>query len=254
METVGYMNKLKNGLFFYFLMMFFIGCSTFYQQKKVCTIGVDPSWFPLVLEGKEKYVVGFFNEFLEEMSKRTQIEFIKLNMSWDNTIEGLKLGKYQAILSSIPLTIENQKLFSFSDEIVLTGARVVIPMESNLKSLDEIKDGFIGCVPYTKEDLYVQAKTNLFPHYYETTVKILQGVEMGEIQAGVIYGIPAISYVQDLYGEQLKLLPDRIDSDSIRFITKKDQQKELLKEFNEALKEFKKTKQYQALLKKWMLN
>lgn len=223
-------------------------------DRQICSVGLDPSWFPLGLEGKEAYVLGFVDELLDQISKRSHLDFVRINMSWDNTVDGLKAGKYHAIISAIPKNLETEKMFDFSDALVLTGPRLVVRADSKIKKLEEIKDGYIGCIKFSKEDLIIQMRQNVFPFYYNSTVQILQGVLLSEVDAGLVNGIPAISYVSDLYQDELILSEGPFGEDGIRFITKKNTNEAILKKFDKALEDYKKTKDYQNLLKKWMLN
>jgi ABC-type amino acid transport substrate-binding protein len=91
------------------LFLFFACTSTKKKEKEVCYIAVDPSWYPLDLEGKGIYVMGFFDEFFKEVTKITGVTYQFRHYSWDNIVDGLKNGGCKAMLSSIPPNVE-QKL------------------------------------------------------------------------------------------------------------------------------------------------
>jgi polar amino acid transport system substrate-binding protein len=242
---------------FFLLISFFlfsIGCSTGSSKKKVVLVGIDPTWYPLELEGKESYVHGFIDELLEEISKQTSLQFVQINRSWDNLAQGLLLGDYQTIISAIPKIPETEKNFDFSERLLDTGPVLVLQKDAEIDSISEIQNGFIGCLQYTQEDMIIQTYLNVLPFYYTSTLGALTGLSNGQVDGVLIKGIPAVSYIEDLFPGDFEIVGKPFGNDGIRLITQKGKETKILVEFDRTFKEFKKTSKFKKLLQKWKMS
>lgn len=245
---------LKKSFYLIFLIpCLFFSCSEKRAFENTYVIGFDPSFYPLNLEGKEIYVRGFFEELSNLIRKEVRLNLIMLPMNWDNLVEGLDFSDYSGILSSIPYTRKNQNNFEFSKLFLSTGPALVIQKQTGFKTFEDFKEGFIGCVQFSEEDLYLQTLTNVFPHYYPSSSAALLALSKNEIDGALISGIPAISYVDDLYQDQLKIAGRILSDQGLRLLTKKDQHKKLIALFDEGLEGVKRSGAYTQLLKKWKL-
>ena len=123
----------------FLLCALFYGChspSSSIHEKK---IGVDPSWFPLAISGRENNVTGFSTDLLKEIGKIEKLHITKVTVNWDDLVEGLKKHKYEAILSSIPSYAFNKQIYDFSDLYLLTGPVLIVATDSTIDSLKKTK-------------------------------------------------------------------------------------------------------------------
>ncbi len=234
------------------LTLLLYGCNSDSKFKNYYTLGIDPSFFPLALEGKQNYVLGFLDDLLLFMTE-TSLNFIKVYMSWDNLIEGLKLGKYDAAISPIPKTPENEKHFDFSDVWLKTGPVLVVPEKAKISDIKEFKDGYIGCIQFSQEDFYVQTQMNILPHYYQSAAQALLGLANGEVDGVLIGVVPAVSYVKDLYAGLLKIVGEPIGDSGLRLIVKKGENAKILELFNFGIEDSKASRDYKKMLDKWQV-
>src|SRR5689334_6241326 len=121
-------------LFLCLLCALFYGCQSpsSIDEKK---IGVDPSWFPLSIPGRENNVTGFSTELLKEIGKMEKLHIVKVTVNWDDLVDGLRKQKYEAILSSIPPYTFNKQTYDFSELYLLTGPVLVVSADSKIDSL-----------------------------------------------------------------------------------------------------------------------
>lgn len=228
------------------------GCSAKSKFKDYYTLGVDPSFFPLSLESKQNYVIGFLDDLLLYMID-IPLHFLKVNMSWDNVIEGLKLGKYDAAISPIPKTPENEKYFDFSDVWLKTGPVLVVSKTSLIKDIKEFKDAYIGCIQFSAEDLYLQSQMNILPHYYDSYSQALLGLSKGEVDGILIGVIPAVSFISDLYLDELKIVGEPIGDGGLRLLVKKGENAKIIEQFNFGIQNAKDSRDYKKMLDKWQV-
>ncbi|MDN3504426.1 MAG: transporter substrate-binding domain-containing protein [Rhabdochlamydiaceae bacterium] len=238
-------------LFCLFLLLL-VGCKP-HKPKEFYSVAIDPTFFPIELEGKEIYVLAFTNDLLQEIAHFRNISITKVPKAWDNIVYALKQKQVHAIISGMDPILMNEKTFDFSNLFLQTGP--VIVLRKNMKNIDihRLKNGYIGVIPRSKAALYIETQPNLMAKYYDNNGQICSAIVESEINGGLVDSIPAISYVADLYNQNLLIKSEPMFDEGIRLVTLKDTNSDLLYEFNEGLKELKQNGVYQKLLKKWNL-
>ena len=245
---------LRKSFFLIFLIpCLFFSCSEKRAFQNTYIIGIDPSWYPLALDGKEVYIRGFLEDLINLIKNEVPLNLMMVPMNWDNLVEGLKLNDYSGIFSSIPYSRKNRQNFDFSQLFLSTGPALVIQKQNKFGSIEDFKDGFIGCIQFSEEDQFLQSLTNVYPHYYPSSSAALLALSKNEIDGALISGIPAISYVDDLYKDELKIIQRLFPEQGLRLMTNKDQHKKLIELFNDGLEGVKRSGAYDKLLKKWQV-
>lgn len=234
--------------FFTCVSLFLAGCG---KKHEVYQIGVDPSFFPLDIKGKEANLFGFSNELLQEISKLEGVRFARINMSWDNLIWGLKEKKYDAILSLMYPYAFNQKKFSFSHPYLLTGPVLIVRKSTKATSMKAMKGKEVGVEANSSEALLIDQYPNVLPREYITLSAAFQDLENLSIGGLLTGNLQASAYVDDLYQNTLKIATEPLNDEGIRLITMSDAEPKLIKAFNEGLKKLKDSGKYKELLKKW---
>src|SRR3990167_4607103 len=127
---------------FALLFLCFFGCGK--TPSKVYQIGLDPSFFPLVLKEQEVNVFAFTSDLLREISTDQRVEFAKVTMSWDNLVDGLHRNIYQAILSFAVPNLLNSAKYSFSKPILMTGPVLVVAKGATMLSLEALSGQLVA--------------------------------------------------------------------------------------------------------------
>ena len=231
----------------------FVGCSSS-TKKTNFTIAIDPSWYPLAVDGKESYLYGFVDELFQELSKNSSLNIVQVKMNWDNLYQGMELKRYSAIVTSMPKNLETERQYDFTSNFLKTGPILVSLKGSNVKKISDLEQGYVGCIQFTPEDLYIQMQTNILPIYYPSIVQILQSLEAQDIDLALTQVIPTVSYIKDLFSESLEIVSDPIGEDGLKVITLKGQHKKEIEELNKVIKDFTKTKKYTELMQKWRMS
>lgn len=235
------------------ISLFFIGCSSS-PSDKTYRIGIDSSFFPLNLGEKEMYVNAFTSDLLEEISKNRELNFTLATRNWDDLIFDLKRGQYEAILSAMKPTLPNQGQFNFSELYLETGPVLVMQKGAPHPSLDQLpNNSYIGVMANTRAAIFAETKPNIIPKYYDSERDLCEATRIGEVNGALIEGILAMSFVRNLFEGSLVIVSPPFFDEGIRLITLKEQNEELLAEFNKGLQEIKKKGIYDKLLAKWKL-
>jgi polar amino acid transport system substrate-binding protein len=223
------------------------------SSKMERRIGVDASWFPLGIAGRENNVTGFSTELLKEIGKVEKISITKVTVNWDNLIEGLQQHKYEAILSSIPPYTFNQQVYDFSELYLATGPVLVVPIKSAFESLGKLTGKEIGVVPDSKGAIVLEKYPAILIRSYDSVPQALNAIVHGALDGALVDALSAAAYCQDLYQNQLKIVTPPLTAEGLRLLTMHGQASDLLLYFNRGLDKLKASKTYDKLLAKWNL-
>jgi polar amino acid transport system substrate-binding protein len=216
-------------------------------------IGVDPSWYPLQLGPRDNSVTAFSTELLTEIGKIEKIQFVKVNVNWDDLMEGLQKGNYEAILSSMSPYVFNEKIFNYSDVYLYLGPVLVVPVNSDLTSLNKLEGKEVAIVSGSNNEILLQKVPGAIVRYYNSIPEALNNVVDGTTNAAIIDVLSANAFCQDLYQGQLKIATPPLNEEGLRMITLHGSAADLIKGFNKGLKRIKKNGDYEKILTKWGL-
>lgn len=240
--------------YFLLLISFFLSaCSCNNMSGERFRIGVDPTYAPLNFEEQQPYVNGYVEELLLDVAKFSGMSFEKVNANWNNLLEGLDQGQYDAVLSSMPAYNFNLAKYEFSENFLALGPVVVVPSNANYSDLKDLSGELVGVITGDPSVLVVEQYPEVIIRGYNSIPELLDAVANGEIEAAVIDRLPALNYVRDLYAGRLKIATAPLTPVGLRLVTPKGKATKFMRLFNQALEQMKKKKELEALQKKWNL-
>lgn len=196
---------------------------------------------------------AFANELLREISNQKRIKLDRVSISWDNLIDGMKLGRYDGILSSIQPTVINESKFSFSDRILSTGPVLITLRSGNFESVADF-DNRLLLVSKTAWVLdYMSQYPEVELQFFDYVNDALEDVVKEKVAGALVPVFIATAMVNDLYHEQLKIIGSPLLDQGIRLVTMKDEQSYLLRIFNEGLEDLRANGKLAQLIEKWSL-
>ncbi len=232
-------------------LTFLCGCSSSSNGGR--KVGVDASWYPLELGTRTNNVTAFSTELLTEIGKVENIPFVKLTVNWNDLMEGLQQDKYEAILSSMPPYIFNEKMYDFSDLYLPMGPVLVVPEDSKIDSMKMLDGKEIGIISGSSNAHILEKSPGVIIRYYDTIPQALNDIVHQTIDGAIIDVLSAKAYSNDLYQGQLKIATEPLNDEGLRMITKHDEADDLIKGFNKGLKKLKQNGIYDQILDKWGL-
>ena len=227
-------------LFIFCSLFFLTGCGSSPSSSQNYEIAIDPTWAPLNFQDRQNNVLGFATELLTEVSKQESISISLLNTNWDSLFEGLKVQKYQAVLSSLYPYNFNQDLYSFSDPFLQLGPVLIVQAESSAQSLEDLSEKAVGTVLGSPEVLLLEKDPTILIHTYDNIPDTLNDLAAGNIQAALIPSLTARAYVNHLYFRKLKIVSKPLTEEALRLITLKGKSPQLVEKFNKELHDMKK--------------
>lgn len=220
--------------------------------------GVENAKFTYAMSGLYKpfnykdsgKLVGFDVEIGAEIAKRMGMEPNPVTNPWETIIQGLKAGKYDAIIGSMAITEKRKEQVDFSRPYYRSGAQVFVSAENDeIKTPDDMKDKKIGVVKastfrdvaleYTNEDNVVG---------YDSDVIALQDLPTGRIDAVITDQMVGVVAIKN--GVSIKDVGDPLWVDEMAIPVNKDNT-ELLDKINAALEEMIEDGTYAEISNKW---
>lgn len=228
-------------------------------RKKVYFIGRDSSWYPNQLLGKERNLQAFMNDLFAAIGQEMHLHLEWLETNPIALIEGLDMGSYDVILSSLQPTFATQHKYLFSNLIFELGPVLVVPQKSSAKSLEDMKGKTVGVWKGSIFTFNTIKKSgahfyDIFIVPYDNINKALEALERNQMDGLIMDAIPAYSHSEGYYYNKLKVISAPLNDEGLRLIgLKNSHTAEFLEEFNNALLEVQKNGIYTQLIAKWKL-
>lgn len=204
------------------------------------------------LQGKETSIQGFIDDLFFEIAKRKGF-LIEFQMVINGkTLSMVRAKEADAVIGTIDITPQNQKLFLYSQPLYAFGPVMVIRANDPYKSLAELKDKFVA---FDRNYAgYLEGKSAIpfiFKPYDQMTFA-MEDLVQGKIDAVVCDSFVAYQYVNSFYANKIKVATGLLKEKHLRLITyKKSKNHELIEIFDEGLQELKAQGTYKKMLNYW---
>lgn len=232
------------------LLLSLAGCGKAPETRRV---GVDPNWFPLEFGIRDHNVTGFSAELLMDIGKAEKIPFQKVSTSWNDLMDGLERGAYEAVLTSKTPYIFNRNKFDFSDIYLPLGPVLVVPKDSHLNSINQLSGKKIGVISGSNMALVLEKSEGVLIVDYDSIPVALNDVLLEAIDGALVDVLTATAFCRDLYQNTLKIATPPLNDEGLRMVSIHDKAPDLIKGFNAGLAKLKTDGTYSKLLDKWNL-
>ena len=178
-------------------------------------------------------IVGVDIEIGKEIAKELGKELVVKDVAFDFIINEIKSGKGDIGAAGMSINDERKEQVDFSIEYVVSNQVVVVKNDSNIKSIDDIKDKTISVQLGTTADLYLHE--NYKDANIITQKKYLaaaEDVKSGKSDCIVMDELPAKELIKE--NPELKILDGILFTDKYGMVVKKGNQ-ELLDVVNKVL-------------------
>lgn len=193
-------------------------------------------------------LVGFDVEIGQEIAKRIGVKAEPIASEWDGLIAGLLTKKFDMILGSMAITPERLEKVNFSDPYYRSGAQVIVPENSSIKSPADLKGKNVGVVLGTTfetkaRELGATVKT------YKGDPDNFTDMVNGRLDAVVTDKIVALNAInKNKYN--FKLVGDLLYTEKMGIAIRKEDT-DTLNAVNKALTDMMADGTYEKISKKW---
>ena len=221
------------------------------QSKKELILGLDASFPPMGFTDKKQNIVGFDIDLAKEVTKRMGIKLKLQPINWDSKEQELDTGKIDCIWNGLTVSPDRKKVMLCSESYMDNHQVLVVPANSKIKSLKDVKKQTVGvqkgstaadAVDSTKElkDADIQLLGD--------NVQILNDLGNG-LDAAVMDEVVAKYYTKKDAGKY-KVLEDSVTTEKYVIGFRKDD-KALCKEVIKQLKAMAKDGTLKKISTKW---
>ncbi len=221
---------------------------------KKYTVASDGTWPPMEYLDDKKQIIGYSSDYLRAIAKEMGVEFDIRNVAWDGIFAGVAAGNYDIVASSVTITPERKKQFLFSDPYCEIRQALIVPLNSDIKSLKDLKGKTVGGQIGTTGIFVMQkADVGAIIREYDDVGLAAQDMANGRIDAIMADGPVSKYYAnkrQD-FSNKFKVVLETPDVEYYGFTLKKGQE-DLAKILNEGIKRVKEKGIEKELMIKWM--
>ncbi len=231
-----------------------LACGIATAAEKTFTVASDGTWPPMEYLDDKKQVIGYSTDYINAIGKEMGIKFDIRNVAWDGIFAGVAAGNYDIVASSVTITPERQKQFLFSDPYCEIRQALMVPIDSKIKTMADLKGKKVGGQIGTT-GIFVTEKANVgaIIKEYEDLGLAAQDMANGRIDA-VMADAPVAKYFANKrkdFNNKFKIVYQTPEAEYYGFTLKKGQE-ELAKLLNEGIKRIKANGTEKELQIKWM--
>lgn len=125
-------------------------------QAESIVVAADCTWPPFEMLDANKQVAGYGPDYIRAAAKEAGIEADVRNVAWDGIFAALGAKQCDAIASSVTVTDERKKNMAFTDPYFENYQALVVPKDSSIKTLTDLKGKTVGGQIGTTGILYTQ--------------------------------------------------------------------------------------------------
>ena len=114
------------------------------QSKKELILGLDASFPPMGFTDKKQNIVGFDIDLAKEVTKRMGIKLKLQPINWDSKEQELDTGKIDCIWNGLTVSPDRKKVMLCSESYMDNHQVLVVPANSKIKSLKDVKKQTVG--------------------------------------------------------------------------------------------------------------
>ena len=115
-------------------------------NSNILTIGMDNTYPPMEYTDDANNTIGFDVDVANEIAKRLNLEVKIVPTAWDGIFQSLKTNKFDCIISSVSISPDRLKNFTFTKPYVNNSQMIVVkPGDNSITKKEDLKDKRVGC-------------------------------------------------------------------------------------------------------------
>ena len=242
---------LKRICIFCLFTFIFVSCVA---KKDSFQVGIDPTFYPAHLYGKEANVYAFSKELLRTISLEENVSFQTVTVRWDAFVFGLKEKQYDGILGSMAPRANLQETYLFSKPYLHTGPVLIVKKGADMTEKNSFIGKEIGVTSVQQEALVVEKYPDALVRHYDSVFTALEGLMSDEIDGALLDHLQAVSYARHSYRGQITIVPPPLTEVGLCLVVLKGGKEKLMEAFDRGLEKLLESGAYEKLLRKWDLS
>ncbi len=190
---------------------------------------------------------AFTNALIQRISEEEGVPLTIINMNSLSLLSWLKQEQNAGILTGLTPTAENREKYQFSDPYLLLGPVLVVRVDSNVNSLEDLKEKFVGVYAFDDSIFVVQKNPAILIQTYENMPTGLADLAVGTLDALVMPVLDANALVSSQYAGILRIATPPLTDKGLRLVTLKGREEALIALFNHGLKQLQDKGEYRRI-------
>lgn len=221
---------------------------------KTIVFATDATWPPMEFVNADKEITGYAIDYMKAAAKEAGFTAEFKAVAWDGIFAGLAAGKYDAICSSVSITDERKNTMDFTTPYFKVRQALVVPMKSEVKTIDEMKGKTLGAQISTTGHFAIKKVEGVKDKSYDEVGLAFEDLFNGRIDGVVCDDPVAAQYAlqNEKYKGALKIACIIEAGDEYYGIAVKKGDKEDLDLINKGIEAVQKKGIDKELLKKWI--
>lgn len=229
-----------------------VGCASKQETEdgdKVYKIATDTTFAPFEFQNEKGDFVGIDMDLLKAIAEDQGFKFELQIVGFNAAVQSLESGQCDGVIAGMSITDERKQKFDFSEAYFGSGVVMAVSKDSTIASLEELKGQKVAVKTGTEGYDYA---TSIKDQYgfeltvFEDSANMYEDVKAGNSVA-CCEDYPVIGYAIT-QGQPFKMLGEKVQGSSYGFAVLKGQNADLLKMFNDGLKNLKDSGKYDEIL------
>lgn len=225
------------------------------EEKKTLTMGTSADYAPFeyVDAAKGEEIIGYDIDLAKLIGEELGFEVEVVDMDFNSLIPALQSGKIDFIISGMSPNEERNKVVDFSMPYNETKQMIVTPADSDIKTLEDLKDKTVGVQTASiQEELAktINETTSIKIESRNRITELIQEMKAGRFDAAVIEGIVADGVLAK--NDDLTAFPAGIDAPDYKAVVVPEGS-DMKAQVDEVLQKLKDNGKIAELEKKWLV-
>ncbi|MEM7694250.1 MAG: transporter substrate-binding domain-containing protein [Pseudomonadota bacterium] len=228
------------------------------DEKMQIRIGTEGAYPPFNFFDSDNNLQGFDIDIAKALCAEMNAECTFVAQDWDGIIPALRANKFDAIIASMSITAERDKVVDFTNKYYNTPPAIAVSKDSDLTevSAEALEDIILGAQSATTHANYAEAK---FPETelrrYGTPEEYKLDLASGRIDAAIDDVVVLSEWLEGEDGDCCKILstltPDPVINGAGAGIAIREGDTELQGKFNAAIEAIRADGTYDEIRKKY---
>ncbi|WP_290771001.1 transporter substrate-binding domain-containing protein [Anaerofustis sp.] len=239
------------------LVLGFAGCGAKDDAgsgEKTYIIATDTAFAPFEFTDEEDNFTGIDVDILSAIAKDQGFDYELQSLGFKAAVAALESGQADAVIAGMSITDERKEKYDFSQAYYDSGVVMAIKADdSTIKGYEDLQGKSVAVKTGTEGATFAESikdKYGFELKYFEDSPKMYEDVKTGNTVA-CFEDYPVMGYGIS-QGNGLKMVTDMEKGSSYGFAVLKGKNSELIKMFDEGLKNIKASGEYQKILDKYI--
>lgn len=194
-------------------------------------------------------MVGIDIELAKAIAEEMGCELEIIDMDFGSIIPSIKSGKADVALAAMSVTEEKLVDLDFSESYATASQLILVPVDSQINSVADLKGKRIGVEIYTTGSVYVADIEDATPEEFANGTQAVDALKEGRIDAVIIDSEPARVYSER--NDDIRIIDEPLTEEEYAIGVAKNNTK-LLNRINEAIGKLKSSGKLDEIKEKYI--